>query len=480
MSSSLTPAHRAFLSELASSSLNTPFTLSSASPDLTYPRTQTWNGRNKAVPLAMVEPSSEADVRSALLLAAKHDVPVSVISGGHDPYTRGLETGFLVLNLSKHFTKVSYDRGTLQVKMEGGALGNHVLDTLPQGISMSMAVIGTVGMVGWSTAGGYGLIAHLVGLGVDQIKAARVMLADGSVVATNAKENAELFWALRGGGPGFGVVLDLTIQAVRLPKMLYGPINIPVGKKESLVRAFETLQRLIDKYPRNLSGLIRIQTLPDAGPSVMFHPLFYPGDHGSQVAEQVIDEFTSIPSATVIRRGWIFYPEAVQFMTEKSIMTKGLNSYGSTRNISRWTRDAVDAIIESFTTGYRKGTLIIIHDSHGAACDDRNDTSFPLRTPHWVLGINSGWKEDLAPSDVKLNMKWADDLGDKIAKMKEGSLSGGYVNFLGPDDGERLNEFYGPEVDKLKEIKRRYDPQNTFRRVVGALGDLKPAESRHL
>src|SRR5215475_10480729 len=146
------------------------------------------------------------DARAALRAARAHGLPLSVRGGGHDWVGRALRQDGLVIDLSA-MRRVTVDAGARLATVEGGATAADVIAAAePHGLVAVTGAVGSVGMAGLALGGGYGPLNPRHGLALDNLVAAEVVLGDGRTVIADATRNAELFWALRGGGGNFGVV----------------------------------------------------------------------------------------------------------------------------------------------------------------------------------------------------------------------------------------------------------------------------------
>lgn len=161
---------------------------------------------------AIVRPKSAEDVSALIKFCTSHSVPFVVRSGGHDSAGRSQIAGVLTIDMREmNQTTVSADRKT--AKVAGGALLYQVADALGEhGLITPVGVISTVGYVGWATGAGYGPFVKGFGMGVDQIIAAKLVNWEGNIV--DADE--ELLKGLRGAGPAFGAIVELTIKVYPL------------------------------------------------------------------------------------------------------------------------------------------------------------------------------------------------------------------------------------------------------------------------
>ncbi|MBV9682308.1 MAG: FAD-binding oxidoreductase, partial [Solirubrobacterales bacterium] len=166
-----------------------------------------WNAQVRARPSIVARCRTTADVRAAVRTARSAGVPLSVLGGGHDWAGTAIREGGLLVDLSA-MRHVAVEGA--EARVAGGATASDVLDAArPHGYAAAAGTSGSVGFAGLTLGGGYGTLLGVVGLGVDNLLSAEVVLADGRVVTADPDHEPDLFWALRGGGGNFGVVTEL-------------------------------------------------------------------------------------------------------------------------------------------------------------------------------------------------------------------------------------------------------------------------------
>jgi FAD/FMN-containing dehydrogenase len=189
---------------------------------------ETW-ARSDTQPAIVARCSSVSDVQQAVRVALQFQLPLAVRGGGHDWAGRSLCPGIVVDLRSLNAVTVDTERQT--VTFGGGALMSDVADAVgAHGLAAIVGSTGRIGMTGFTLAGGLGPLNSRFGLGSDNILSAQVVLADGSLTTASADQDADLLWALRGGGGAFGVVTSMTCRAHPVSDVLYGPIMFPLSE----------------------------------------------------------------------------------------------------------------------------------------------------------------------------------------------------------------------------------------------------------
>jgi FAD/FMN-containing dehydrogenase len=178
---------------------------------------QVWNGAVDHHPAAIVYCETVAEVQAAVRAARAHQLPLSVRGGGHDWAGRSVLPGGLVIDLSR-MRQIEVDAQSQVARVAGGAtMGDLARAAAPYGLAAATGTVNPVGVAGFTLAGGYGPLLGKCGLGLDNLLGAEVVLADGRLVATDANQQPDLFWALRGGGGNFGVVTSLRVRLHCVP-----------------------------------------------------------------------------------------------------------------------------------------------------------------------------------------------------------------------------------------------------------------------
>src|ERR1700741_3857645 len=183
-----------------------------------------YNGMIDKRPAAIAYCTDEADVVAALRYGVEHGLRIAVRGGGHNGGGLGSVDDGLVIDLSQ-MNGITVDPGASMARVGGGALLKDVLEaTNEHGLTVPVGIIGTTGVGGLTLGGGVGHLTRAFGLTIDNLVAATVVLADGSVVQTDSEREPDLFWAIRGGGGNFGVVTSFSFRCHPVSTVLAGPV----------------------------------------------------------------------------------------------------------------------------------------------------------------------------------------------------------------------------------------------------------------
>src|SRR5215469_12868110 len=181
-----------------------------------------YNFMIEARPEAIVRCAIAEDAQAAVSHAVATGRGVAVRGGGHSVPGFGTADDAIVVDLSG-LTSIEVDPTTRIARVAGGATWGMMNDaTMAHGLATTGGIVASTGVGGLTLGGGIGYLTRAHGLSCDNLIAAQVVLADGSIVTASEREHPDLFWALRGGGGNFGVVTEFTFQLHPVPENIYG------------------------------------------------------------------------------------------------------------------------------------------------------------------------------------------------------------------------------------------------------------------
>ena len=418
-----------------------------------------WNGAMAPSPEIFVECRTAKHVQQAVRIAADQGIPVSVLAGGHDWAGRSVCAGGLTLDL-RPLCEVALDANALEMTIGGGALTRDLLQMLPPDLAAVTGTMLPVGVTGLTIGGGYGRLNSRFGLASDTLKSAQVVLADGRLVTASEQDNADLFWAIRGGGGGnFGVVAAMTLSLYRVPSVLNALLFVPLS---SAKKALLAVQAVIDSAPDELSLFSGFMTFPSGDAGLFLAPL-WSGD--KQHGERRLGELSSLDNAQTIMQTWCTYKDTFDPKAEAA-WPKGRNYRLDARNFPRLDEAMVDALLEGARTMPSAACAILLHDCHGVPSRiPKEATAFPLRRDHYNCQLIGAWDANDNENGATVR-SWVEDLSNRLSNS---FTPGGYINLLPPNDTELVRQFFGDACQRLEQIKRQVDPQDMFRSNPGRL-----------
>jgi FAD/FMN-containing dehydrogenase len=424
-----------------------------AATDLLYDTArQMWNGAIDRRPAIVAHCENERDVVVAVLTARNNDLPLSVRGGGHDWAGRAVRESGLVIDLSR-MRGVTVDPGTGTAEVQGGArTGDVVTAAHPYGLAPVGGTVNAVGLTGLTLAGGYGLLNGRYGLALDNLLRADVVLADGRTLTASAVDNPDLYWAIRGGGGNFGVVTNARYRVHPLRTLQSGLMLFPISEAVGVLRGYRDL---IATAPDELTIMTGFFGGPDGTPLLFLLPAWIGDPAGGN---RVVDQLHRLGRPISAQIG----PATVRDVLNQfdGSVVDGRSVDVQTQWLPGLTEETIGQLVDAASRMTSPYSSMFVHHFHGAAARvPAADTAFALRREHLLVEIIAAW----APSGMdNAHKHWTRSLSDSLAPY---SLPGGYPNLLGPDDTERVRLAYGPNLPRLLELKRRYDPDRVFSAV---------------
>jgi FAD/FMN-containing dehydrogenase len=451
--------------ELAVGELITP-------QDLGYDEARAvYNGMVDKRPAAVAYCRGVDDVVACVRFAREHDVPLAVRSGGHSAAGLSAENDALVVDLSR-LRGATVDPDARTVRVDAGAtLADLDAATGAFGLAVPLGFLAHTGVAGLALGGGVGYLTRGHGLTLDNLLAADVVLADGSVVTASAESHPDLFWALRGGGGNFGIVTSFTFRCHPVGEdgvIVGGPVLYDLADTPEVLRWY---RELVPTLPEDLSGWFALLTIPPAPPfpeelwgrKACGIVWCYTGPHDrADAVLKPVREFGSplvvglqpMPFAALQSAFDPLYPPGLQWYWRSDVFTE----------ISDAAIEVHRRFGEQLPTGHSTMHLYPIDGAAARVAEDA--TAFPYRDGGWA-GVVVGVDPD--PANAAAITSWARDYG---AALHPTSAGGAYVNFLMDEGEDRVRASYRGNYDRLAQVKKRYDPENTFH----ANQNIPPAE----
>ncbi len=420
-----------------------------------------WNGMIDKRPALVVRAASTADVAPVLALARETGLPLAIRGGGHNVAGNGTVDDGVVLDLGALNT-VEVDPASRLVRVGPGAtLGDVDRATERHGLAVPVGVVSGTGIAGLTLGGGVGWLTRRHGLTIDNLVSADVVLATGESVRASADENPDLFWGLRGGGGNFGVVTSFTFKAHTLdPDVLAGTLIYELPR---WAEALHTYADWASGAPDGITTMITFM-VPPADWDLGDRPLMFLGfawaDADRAAGETVIGRLRAAcePDVAVVDpTRWVAFQSAFD-----AAMPKGSRAYWRNASFARLDGPVIDAIVAGCGAQDWVGTAVDLHHMGGAFGRVAEDaTAFPNRAAQFWLNIYGFWQD---PADDPERVAWVKGLSDSL---RAHAMAGQYVNFLGHEEfaahGKALAAYGPAKLERLVELKRRYDPENLFR-----------------
>lgn len=421
----------------------------------------TWNARFESRPDIIVRCASVGDVQAAVRFARDHGLALTVKSGGHDYAGNSAARGGLLVDLSG-MKSVEVDPGSKQARVAAGVTwGEFDAAAQGHGLATTGGTVSTVGVAGFTLGGGEGWLTRKHGIAADNLIGAEVVTADGQVARASARENPDLFWGLRGGGGNFGIVTSFEYALHRVgPEVVAGQVIYPADRAHELLRfyrdhftdapdelqCFPFLLRIppVAPFPEARHGQLALDfVLAYAGPVADGEAALAPF---RELGDPILDAVGPQPYLTLQQ-------------SFDAGLAKGNRWYSRAHYFDALSNEAIDTLLGHLEPFPGAFTVVYFGAGGGAVSRvDPADTAFPHRGAAHGLHVFPGWVD---PAEDDAIMSWARALHGAMAQYANGSV---YVNLLAEDEPARIRAAYGDNYDRLVRLKKRWDPDNLFRR----------------
>src|SRR3954463_13174725 len=410
------------------------------------------NGLVDRRPALIVRCRTTADVVVALDFARSVGLEVSVRGGGHNVAGRAVTDRGVMISLAD-MTEVAVDSASATAVAQGGATWAELnTATGEHGLAVTGGAVSTTGIAGLTLGGGLGWLMGKHGLAADNLLAVELVTAAGEVLEVDAKSHPDLFWALRGGGGNFGVATSFTYRVHPVGMVTGGLIAHPVEAAPELLRFYREAVAGASDDLTVFAGLVHA---PDgSGVKLAAMVVFHAG--APEAAERELAPFKAYGSPLVAEVGPMPYP-VMNTLLDGGFPDGALNYWLS--SFTRGLPDAlIDATVERFASVDSPMTSILFEHFHGAVTRvGQTETAVPHREPGWNLLIPSVWTD---PAATDANIRWT---RETFAALRPQFASGRWLNYLGDDQADdAIRAAYGPNYERLVQVKRRYAPDNVF------------------
>lgn len=409
-------------------------------------------------PAAVVTCTSEDDVVEVVRHAADTGTPVAVRGGSHSVPGFGSADGALVADLSGLSGVTVADDQTARVG--GGATwGGFNAVAGERGLATTGGIISTTGVGGLTLGGGIGYLCRGHGFSCDNLLGATVVTADGRVVTASDDENPDLFWAIRGGGGNFGVVTEFTFRLHPVAEIYGGPMFFELSDAPALLAFFD---EFIRDAPREYGGFPAFQIapplpfIPDDRVGEPFAALVscWTGPPGG--GEAILQQFRDVARPVAEMVGPM--PYSALNGAFDGLVPRGLQHYWKAVFGDALTPEVIATHLEHGPKLPTVNSTVHLYPINGACHDVAPDaTAFGHRDATYATVLAGMWPD---PADNEANIGWVKDYYTALAPHSD---AGGYTNFASADDQSRVEANFGATYPRLREVKRRYDPDNMFR-----------------
>jgi FAD/FMN-containing dehydrogenase len=406
-------------------------------------------------PAAIVRVATPADIATALNFAQATDLQIAIRAGGHSTGGYGVADGALVIDV-RDLKSIEVDTEAKTVWAGAGCTAGDVTRAVERhNLIIGFGDVSTVGIAGLTLGGGIGYLTRKQGLTIDSLLAVEIVTASGDILAADESNHPDLFWAVRGGGGNFGVITRFKYRLHDLPAFTGGPLILPPVPE--VIAAFV---ELADEAPEELTAIAMVMPLPPMpfipaeahGKLAFVAMMAFAGD--PEAAQRALAPFRALttPMADLVGPA----PYSSLFMLDPPPEMRGMVSTRS-RFSKHFGLDDARALVsaaQQCTAPMSMSQIRVLGGAHSRVA--RDATAFAHRDSRFMvsfLAMYGGGPEVEAEQE-----RW---VGESVASVAPAG-TGTYVNFLG--NGERGGDVYpAATLARLRQVKRRYDPENLFR-----------------
>jgi FAD/FMN-containing dehydrogenase len=410
------------------------------------------NGLIDRRPAVIVRCRKTSDVVAALALARREGLEASIRGGGHNVAGRAVTDSGVMIDLAE-MKRIDVDPDQRTATAEGGVLWAELNNAAAaHGLAVTGGAISTTGIAGYTLGGGLGWLMAKHGLAADNVLGVELVTADGEVLQVDAESHPDLFWALRGGGGNFGVATSFTYRLHPLELVMGGLIAHPIEAAPDLLRFYRDA---VAGCSDDLTVFAGVVHAPDgSGAKLSAMVVFHTGD--PEVADRELEPFKTWGSPLMVEVGPMPYP-VMNTILDAAYPTGSLNYW-----LSSFTQgppdELIDIVVDRFASVPSPMTAVLFEHFHGAVTRvGVSEAAVPHREEGWNLLIPSVWTD---PEETVANVTWT---RETFAALRPHFGSGRWLNYLGDDQADdAIRAAYGPNYERLVEVKRRYDPDNVF------------------
>ena len=420
---------------------------------------QIWNAMIERRPAMIAQCADADDVPTAIAFARRNKLEISIRGAGHNIAGNALCDNGLTIDFS-NMKNIRVDAAKRRAYVEPGAtLANLDEATQAHGLATPVGINSTTGIAGLTLGGGFGWLTRKYGMTIDNLLSVEMITAEGKKIRASETENADLFWAIRGGGGNFGVVTQFEFQLFPVgPEIFAGLMVFPFNQAKQILHKY---RQFVNSAPEELNVWVVLRKAPPLpflpenvhGKEVVVLPIFYFGNVAE--GEKLIAPLRAFGAAHGEHLG--AQPYVAWQKAFDPLLTPGARNYWKSHNFTELADGALDSIIEF--AGKLPSPQCEIFVGMIAGAPNRiapNAMAYGHRDARFVLNVHGRWDE--AKDDQKC-IGWAREFFKASAPF---ASAGAYVNFMTGEEGDRVAAAYGANYDRLVQIKKRYDPDNIF------------------
>ncbi len=420
---------------------------------------QIWNAMIDRRPAVIVQCAEADDVPYAISFARENGLDISIRGAGHNIAGNALCDDGVMIDFST-MRGVRVDAAKRRAYVEPGAtLADFDEAVQAHGLATPVGINSTTGISGLTLGGGFGWLTRKYGMTVDNLVSADVVTAGSKKIRASANENADMFWAIRGGGGNFGVVTQYEFKLHPVgPEILAGLLVFPFEQAEQVLTQY---REFVESAPEELSVWVVLRQAPPLpflpenvhGKEVVVLAIFYAGDvaQGNKLIEP-LRSFGDPHGEHIGAQPYADWQKAFD-----PLLTPGARNYWKSHNFKELSDGAIKSMIEFAGKLPTPQCEIFIGLIAGAANRvPAGAMAYGHRDAKFVLNVHGRWDE---AAEDEVCIDWARLFFKASAPY---ASAGAYVNFMTEDESDRVAAAYGANYARLAQIKKQYDPENVF------------------
>jgi FAD/FMN-containing dehydrogenase len=423
-----------------------------------------WNLSIDRRPAVIVQCKGVADVIRAVRFARQHDLRIAVRGGGHNVAGNAVCDDGLVVDL-RNMNAVSVDPARLVVRAEGGCTIRDVdRETQMFGLAVPLGVVSETGIGGLTLSGGHSWLTRLHGFACDNLLSVDLVTADGELITAYLDSYPELFWALKGGGGNFGIAVSFAFRAHEIGRTV--TLCAPFYPIEESARVLSAWRDRVETAPEAFTASCFFWTVPA-------HESFPAEVHGREIvvpagvytgpedeAMRFIQPLRELAVPLLDLTGPIPYEALQQAFDPHFSSASSRHNYWKSLYLDGLSDDAVARIAAWAMNRPSPETFVPVRQMGGAGARlPEGGSALGGRGASFMLSIDTSWT---APGEGDAASTWTRDFWSEMAEGQDGAA---YLNFLAAEeDHEALmrTSFGASAYDRLRRVKRQYDPDNVF------------------
>jgi FAD/FMN-containing dehydrogenase len=420
-----------------------------------------WNAMIDRRPAAVARCLGVADVLACVRFARERDWLLAIKGGGHNIAGLALADGALVLDMSA-MRGVWVDGAARRAHAQAGCLlGDVDRETQLHGLAAVLGFVSLTGVTGLTLGGGFGYLTRRYGWTADNLESMELLTADGRLVRASERENADLFWALRGGGGNFGVVTGIDYRLYPVgPEVVGGVVAWPASEAPGVLALYRSLAA---DAPRELTLVTLLRPAPPApwlpkewhGKAIVGILACWTGDPAEgERAVAAIKKHGRPIGDILVRRPYT----QIQSLLDAT-QPKGRRYYWKSEYLPAVEPPLLDGVMAHARAIPSPHGAVILFQLGGALNElDAGHSPAGNRDAQFVLNVTASWE---SAADDEANVGWARAAWTDLRRFGTG---GNYVNFQTADEpAERVEAALGSALGRLAAVKKRWDPDNFFR-----------------